>query len=175
MKFIYNDGGRSRYFKAERVGDCVTRAIANATGIDYKEVYDSLNKLAKSERTGKRKRIVSNSRSGVYSTTARKYLESLGWVWKPTMTIGSGCRVHLREDELPSGNLIVNVSKHYTCVKDGVLYDTYDCTRDGNRCVYGYYYKPKTKVIKDVRKIDIAKMREQDNELYESLKEKGYI
>ena len=42
MEFIYSDGGRSKYFKAEHVGDCVTRAICNATGMDYKEVYDAL-------------------------------------------------------------------------------------------------------------------------------------
>ena len=173
MKVVISDGGRSKYFKAENVGDCVTRAIAHATGIDYKEVYDSLNKLAKKERLGKRK--ISNSRSGVRRTTARKYLESLGWVWKPTMTIGSGCSVHLDENELPSGNLIVSVSKHFTCVKDGVLYDTYDCTRGGNRCVYGYFYKPKTKVLKDVRQIDVAKLREHDKSLYDELKDKGYI
>lgn len=37
MDFVYNDGGRSRYFKAKSVGDCVTRAIAIATRTDYKE------------------------------------------------------------------------------------------------------------------------------------------
>ena len=40
LAFQYNDGGRSRYFKAQKVGDCVTRAFAIATGKDYKEVYD---------------------------------------------------------------------------------------------------------------------------------------
>lgn len=173
MKVVISDGGRSKYFKAENVGDCVTRAIAHATGIDYKEVYDNLNKLAKKERLGKHK--ISNSRSGVRRTTARKYLESLGWVWKPTMRIGQGCAVHLREDELPKGNLIVSVSKHFTCVKDGVLYDTYDCTRGGTRCVYGYFYYPNPKVIKNVVGIDIAKLERQDKPLYEELKRKGYI
>ena len=142
MEFIYSDGGRSKYFKAEKVGDCCVRAICNATGKDYKEVYDAINLLAKSERTGKRKKKVSNSRSGVYAKPAGKYLESLGWVWRPTMFIGSGCTTHVRADELPSGKLVLNLSRHFTCVKDGVLYDTYDCSRDGNRCVYGYWCKP---------------------------------
>lgn len=141
MKFIYDDGGRSQYFKAEGVGDCVTRAIAIATGIDYLEVYKALNQLAKSERTGKRKRGVSSSRNGVYKDTFKKYLTSIGWKWVPTMQFGQGCTVHLRADELPSGTIIVSLSKHLACVKDGVLYDTYDCTRDGTRCVYGYFVK----------------------------------
>ena len=49
MEFVYSDGGRSKYFKANNVGDCVTRAICNATGKDYKEVYDALNDMAKRE------------------------------------------------------------------------------------------------------------------------------
>lgn len=32
-------------------------------------------------------------------------------------------------------------SKHLAAVVDGVLHDTYDCTREGTRCVYGYYVK----------------------------------
>ena len=55
----------------------------------------------------------------------------------------------MREDELPSGELIVALSKHLTCVKDGVLYDTYDCSRGGDRCVYGYWRKPKAKAKKE--------------------------
>lgn len=142
MKFIYNDGGRSNYFKGT-AGDCVTRAIANATGLDYKKVYDDLNELAKSERSSKRKRGKSSARNGVYKATLKKYIEKvLGWTWHPTMQIGQGCKVHLSTNELPAGTLIVSVSKHLTCVKDGVLYDTYDCTRKGNRCVYGYWTKP---------------------------------
>lgn len=142
MEWVYNDGGRSKYFKAERVGDCVTRAICNATGKDYKEVYDALNDLAKAERTGKRKHKKSTSRNGVYMTTIKKYIEEvLGWKWHPCMTIGSGCQTHLNPDEFDSGTYIIRLSKHLTCLKGGVIYDTYDCSRDGTRCVYGYWYK----------------------------------
>jgi hypothetical protein len=138
MEFKFNDGGRSQYFKGT-TGDCVTRAIAIATGLDYKKVYDDLNEMAKHERKSKYKK--SNSRTGVRRTTLRKYLEGMGWKFVPTMLIGSGCRVHLRADELPGGTIICSVSHHLTCVIDGVLNDTYDCTRDGNRCVYGYFVK----------------------------------
>lgn len=141
MKLVKSDGGRSKYFKAEKVGDCVCRAIANATGMDYLEVYNLINEYAKRERIGKRKKGISNARDGVYKDTVWKVLTDLGWKWVPTMFIGQGCKVHLKEDELPKGTLIVSVSKHTTCVKDGVLYDTYDCSRDGTRCVYGYYIK----------------------------------
>jgi hypothetical protein len=55
------------------------------------------------------------------------------------MKIGSGCRVHLRERELPSGRLIVSVSRHMVAVIDGVIHDTHDPSRGGTRCVYGYW------------------------------------
>jgi hypothetical protein len=55
------------------------------------------------------------------------------------MEIGKGCKVHLRADELPKGKIICSVSRHLVAVIDGVINDTHDCSRDGNRCVYGYY------------------------------------
>ena len=55
------------------------------------------------------------------------------------MKIGSGCTVHLRADELPTGRLIVSVSRHVVAVIDGVIHDTHDPSRDGTRCVYGYW------------------------------------
>lgn len=142
MEWVYDDGGRSRYFKAEHVGDCVCRAVAIATGRDYKQVYDDINRLAKSERTGKRKRGRSSARDGVYKGTIRKLMAEYGWEWVPTMQIGQGCKVHLRAEELPSGPLVVNVSTHTTAVIDGVCHDTYDPTRNGTRCVYGYFRPP---------------------------------
>ena len=142
MDWVYDDGGRSGYFKAENVGDCVCRAIAIATGKDYKQVYDDINRLAKGERTGKRKRGRSSARNGVYKGTIKKLMAEYGWEWHPTMQVGQGCKVHLTASELPSGRLLVSVSKHETAVIDGVLHDTYDCSRDGTRCVYGYWTEP---------------------------------
>ena len=77
----------------------------------------------------------------MYKQTAEKYLESLGWKWHSCMSIGSGCTTHLRESELPSGRIICRLTRHFTCVIDGVINDTYDCSREETRCVYGYYYK----------------------------------
>src|SRR5580658_9694624 len=51
------------------------------------------------------------------------------------MEIGSGCKAHLRADELPKGRLIVSVSGHLTAVIDGVIHDTHEPSRRGTRCV----------------------------------------
>jgi hypothetical protein len=94
-----------------KTGDCVVRSIAIATGLPYQQIYDLVNAAATYERTGTRKRGKSNARTGVYRTSIKRVMKFLGWVWTPTMQIGSGCTVHLRADELP-GRLVVSVSKH---------------------------------------------------------------
>jgi hypothetical protein len=157
MRFIYNDGGRAAAGFKGIAGDCVVRAIAIASGKPYLEVYNTLFLAAKAQ---KRKRGNASPRSGVRRKVYEPYLLSLGFIWTPTMKIGSGCKVHLLKEELPSGTLIVAVSKHLTTVIDGVIHDTHNPQRgevaymkagpDGRavidrvspeRCVYGYYTK----------------------------------
>lgn len=143
IRFVYDDGGRAAAGFKGTAGDCGARAIAIAAGLPYREVYDTINDLARRERTGKRKRRVSNARLGVHRVTMHRYLVGmLGAAWTPTMNIGSGCRVHLRADELPEGRLVVSLSRHYAAVVDGVLCDLDDCSRDGTRCVYGFWRLP---------------------------------
>ena len=139
--FKYNNGGRSDAGFKGTTGDCVVRAITIATGFTYSEIYSTMNLFVKDERLTKRKRNKSASRTGVHKDQIQKFLNALNWTWTPTMFIGQGCKVHLKADELPSGILIVSLSKHVTCVVDGVINDTYDCSRNGTRCVYGYWTK----------------------------------
>jgi hypothetical protein len=139
MKFQYDDGGRKEAGFKGNTGDCVCRSIAIATQRPYLEIYTTINGLALNERIGKRKRGKSDARTGVYKGTISKLMLSLGWVWTPTMLIGSGCKVHLRDGELPMGRLVVSLSKHHAAVIDGVIHDTHDPSRQGTRCVYGYW------------------------------------
>jgi len=145
MEFKYNDGGRlNSGFKALS-GDCVCRSIVIATGKPYDEVYEV---LAQGNATQRVTKHVKSSRANVKTASRginvkrkwfKDYMASLGFTWVPTMGIGTGCKVHLSKDELPSGTLIVVVSKHYTCVIDGVIHDTFNPDRDESRCVYGYW------------------------------------
>jgi len=142
--FTFNDGGREAAGYKGKAGDCVCRAIAIAAQLPYQEVYDRLAEgnatQRKSKHSGKRSR---SARNGINTTRKwfKDYMLELGFVWTPTMQIGSGCKVHLKADELPSGRLVCNVSNHQVAVIDGVINDTYDCSRNGNRCVYGYWAK----------------------------------
>ena len=141
MDWVFDDGGRADAGYKGRVGDCVCRAIAIATETPYQQVYDRINELAKRERKGKRRK--SSARNGVRTKMVHDILEGdFGWEWHPTMQIGSGCKVHLSADELPAGRLVCRVSGHEVAVIDGVVHDTYDCTRDEGRCVYGYWIAP---------------------------------
>lgn len=132
MLFKYNDGGRSNYFKATGVGDCCTRAIAIATGKDYKEVYNDLKKLNKGQ----------SCRNGTPNRVWKKYLESLGWYpLKGIMGAGTGIQYHVCSRDLEYLNqeypvMIIRVSKHLTTVKDHMLQDTFDCSRGGERGIY---------------------------------------
>jgi len=146
MRVVITDGGRAAAgYKSATGGDCVARSIAIVTGLPYAAVYNRLametGNQHRSKRTGKRGYT---AHEGI--NTGRKwfkdYMRELGFVWTPTMAIGSGCTVHLRASELPPGRLIVSIRKHYTVVVDGVIHDTYDPARGGSRCVYGYWSKP---------------------------------
>ncbi len=150
--WTFNDGGRADAGFKGTTGDCVTRAISIATGKPYREVYDELHKRSNRfyATTRSKKRFTKNGnlrkgspRDGAFREVYEPYLSELGWKWTPTMQIGSGCRVHLRADELPGGAVVASVSRHLSAVIDGVVHDTHDPTRDGTRCVYGYYAKEK--------------------------------
>jgi hypothetical protein len=145
-RFIYDDGGRKAAGFKGKAGDCSCRAIAIATGKPYREVYDELSAVGWREK-GSRYGTWRDRADGLVipgdaaNRREREYIENLGWQWAPTMRIGSGCKVHLRADELPSGRIIARVTHHLVAVIDGVLHDTYDCSRNGTRCVYGYWEK----------------------------------
>ena len=157
MQFKYNDGGRAAagFRQKKHCGDCVCRSIAIATGRPYSEIYALILYYAKHERTGKRKRRLSDPEKGVGRYTHSRVMSLLGWEWVPTMGIGTGCKVHLDADELPAGRIVVYVSHHFTAVVDGVINDTYDPSRGGTRCVYGYY-RPTANALKPSDPLPIA-------------------
>jgi hypothetical protein len=141
MNIRITDGGREKAgYSSKKSKDCVCRAISIATEQDYQKVYDDLNQFSLRERprAGKRR---SHANTGVYKATIRRYMAELGWTWVPTMLVGQGCRVHLKKEELPTGRLVVSVSKHLVAVIDGIIHDNHDPSRDGKRCVYGYWVK----------------------------------
>jgi hypothetical protein len=133
MNWVEDDGGRADAGFRGEAGDCVCRAAAIASGLPYAEVYAALA-AANQSHGGPR-----SAREGIRPQAMRDYFAALGWAWTATMGIGTGCRVHLVDGELPAGSLVVRLSRHVTAVVDGVIRDTYDPSRDGSRCVYGFW------------------------------------
>jgi len=150
----YDDGGRALAKFGGYTGDCVVRAIAIATGGDYRTIYDELftrqrrffattrNKRIKFTKTGKAR--TGSPRDGIYAEVYKPYLAELGWEWTPTMGIGTGTRMHVSWEELPDEPvMILRLSKHLCAVINGTVHDVLDPSREGMRAVYGYWTPPR--------------------------------
>lgn len=148
MKFVRDDGGRATAGFKGTAGDCVARAVAIASGRPYADVYKALAAGMGSQR----KSSGASARNGVSVTRKwfKDQMRAWGFEWVPTMKIGSGCTVHLNANELPSGRLVVSLSKHYTAVIDGEIRDTYDPSERG--CTI--YPPNSTEVPKGARLLD---------------------
>ena len=131
MRVHLSDGGKAET-RRKGTRDCAVRAVAIALGLPYEVAWQELSAHANV-----------NPSQGYHRKALGTYLAAKGWQWTPTMKIGEGCQVHLCADELPSGTLIVRVSKHFCAVIDGVIHDNHDPSRNGTRCVYGYWSKQK--------------------------------
>jgi hypothetical protein len=141
--WVYDDGGRAGAGFKGHAGDCVARAISIATERPYADVYRTLaDASAGYQRRRGSKPHARSARNGVPKPIIRKVMAEWGWLWTPTMSIGSGTTVHLRADELPAGRLVVQVTKHVCAVIDGVVHDLGDPSREGTRAVYGYWSRP---------------------------------
>ena len=132
MDWIYDDGGRSRYFKGN-ARDCVCRSIAIVLGQDYKEIYNHIFAM-----------MGESPRNGVNTRTAKfkRLMDSLGFTWVATSGIGSHQAVHLVKGELPDGRLVCSMAGHYTAVVNNQVRDIIDPrTNDlwDYRKVYGYW------------------------------------
>ena len=132
MDYIYDDGGRSLYFKGH-TGDCVCRSIAIASGMDYKMVYDLIFKtMGKTPRNG-----VSTSKPKF-----KRMMASLGFTWVATSGIGWKESTHLIKGELPEGRLCCAMAGHWTAVVDNQVRDVFDPRMNDlleYRKVYGYW------------------------------------
>lgn len=114
MKWIYDDGGRSNYYKAKSVRDCVCRALAIANDRDYKEVYKTIKTISGE-----------TPRNGVCESVYAKILKA--WGWKCVECDGKD--IYLKADDLPSGIVICKIQRHLVAVKDKIIYDTWDCSK----------------------------------------------
>lgn len=115
--------------KGKIVGDCVKRAIAGATGMDYMEVARQLNRAKKithcdvfNERRNIRYYLLE-----VLHTTELKF---------PAVKGTSRMNGKRFSQMFPDGQYILNMAGHLSCCVNGTIYDTWDCS---DKCVYSAY------------------------------------
>lgn len=135
LPYVYSDGGRAQYFKGKAgVYDCVCRAIAIASGKDYKAVYNALK-----EATGESPRTGMNTKTAKF----KRFMCSMGFTWTPCSGIGVRTAVHPYVGELPAqGRLVCSAAGHYMAVVNGVVYDAWDSRYNSwqeVRRIYGYW------------------------------------
>lgn len=132
LNWNWNDGGRFSSGFVGLTGDCVTRAIAIATGENYRHVYKELG-----DATAR------SPRFGVNTVVADAYLRPRGWTYQ---TIPS-CLLH--DAPLPGGVTIVRLDSerigrpgHLCTVINQVVHDTWDPTADNELNCVGFWTNP---------------------------------
>ncbi len=132
MEFIWHDGGRADCGYVGLTGDCVTRAIAIATGTSYRDVYRRLGELAEV-----------SPRKGVANHVSSDLLSELGWTYTP------GHGLVFSSQWLPKGALIVHLLSqegrchgHFCSVIDHVVYDTWNPSDEDRYVIQGYWTRP---------------------------------
>lgn len=140
--WIFSDGGRAQSGFNGMVGDCVIRAIAIATKLDYSIVWNDLNDRSidaynKTHAKPTNKPLVDN---GVYPYIYHPYLKELGWSY-------TSVNKDIRPSDLPNtGIVIVHTRAHLFCMINGVIQDTFNSFQRV-RYVWGYFTLPASKAM----------------------------
>jgi hypothetical protein len=135
VRFRYDDGGRAAAGFRGPARDCAARAIAIASGWPYEKVYQALASEGGGAIYGSR---LNHPHTGLRQSTVAGFLNRQGWRFTAARR-GATTPVRLRGEELPMGRLIVALATHVCAVIDGVIYDTYDCSRGGRSRVHGFW------------------------------------
>ena len=124
MKFQYSDGGRSLYFSGV-AGDCVTRAFSIGLGKSYLELYELVNRISQLERfdmkikSNRKKNGISSACGGVYPNTIKKLAYHFGLKFNSKTG---------KIKNLKGRNYLVLLHEHMTCIRNGIMIDTHDCS-----------------------------------------------
>lgn len=118
--------------KNKKTADCVIRAISEASGLDYYDVYERLYNI--SLKTGW---ILNEKR------VEDKLLAELGFIKYKQPKKPNNTKYTIRELNClikETDVVVVRIAGHLTCVKNNTCYDTWDCTR---KTISNYYIKEK--------------------------------
>lgn len=100
---------------ARDTNDCVIRSISCAEERSWDDVYLELSQLAQEQG------IILDDIKFVEPYLDSKYYRTCYKNNGVALTLGKFMEIN------PRGTFLVTMRGHITCVKDGVLYDTFDC------------------------------------------------
>jgi hypothetical protein len=100
---------------ARHIEDCTVRAISTVQNKTWSEVYDELSDLAKEK--------------GLLFSDAQFIEDYLDERYERTCYKNNGLAMTVGEfvENNPSGTYLVTMRGHISCVKEGILLDTWDC------------------------------------------------
>lgn len=116
--------------QALRSGDCTFRAISKATGKTWEQVYTELCAIGLEIKDAPNCKPVFN-----------EWFKRNGYKMqrKPKHPDGTHYTAEEFAKEYNQGTYVLNLPAHNTCVIDGKIYDTWNCSR----CDVGNYWKIK--------------------------------
>jgi hypothetical protein len=131
MKYQKSNGGRENYFptklKKDATSDCVIRAIAIATGLDYMKVWNDLFDL------GREIGHLPNNKK-----CYEAYLETLGWEKFSPVKVNNK-KVQVRNFPAKSNtSYMIHTTNHVTAIVNRVHLDSWNC---GEWCANSFYMK----------------------------------
>lgn len=118
MKFTKENNNPNK----NKTGDCVVRAISKATENSWIKVYDDLTVL------GRELKAMPND-----DMTYREYLKGYKMI---VPKVEKGKKRLKVFDFDNNGTYVLSLAGHLTTMKEGVLYDTWDCR---GKAVYRYW------------------------------------
>ena len=137
LRAIFYIGGTHmsfRYYNAHprklSVDDCVKRSLALTTGISYRDIQSGLNSHKK----------VTGAKVFYEKGNPRSYVENiLGFKRIAIKKESGGMSLTVAQfaDLHPKGRYVVSIKGHWTACIDGVIYDTWDCSK---HMVLSYYH-----------------------------------
>ncbi len=136
---------RNPHPKKERHGDCGTRAICLALGLDYQTVWNAATKMkqmnAPTVRTNYGGGYVTYSRSKATATWGlgkKDLMDTLSYLGiDSTFTNMKTFDFKFNKENIPS-HCIALLPMHWVAVRDGAVWDTYDSRGTRPRKLRGY-------------------------------------
>ena len=113
--------------KARDVNDCVIRSISCAENRSWDDVYDELSELAQTQ--------------GILLDDVRFVEPYLDSKYNRTCYKNNGFSTTVEEflKTHPKGTYLITMQGHITCLKNGVIYDTWDCRKKLIWCAWEVY------------------------------------